>query len=112
MSSREKKLPENQADVSETDSPFGEPVVLPIDDCLDLHSFSPKEIASVVEEYLAECHAIGLSEVRIIHGKGIGVQRNIVHSILSKHAAVATYHDAPAEAGSWGATVVILKPQS
>src|SRR5688572_14616013 len=89
-----------------------EPVVLPIEDSLDLHAFQPKEIASVVEEYLEECRNAGFSEVRLIHGKGVGVQRNIVRSVLSKHPAVQSYHDAPAEAGSWGATVVILKRQN
>jgi DNA-nicking Smr family endonuclease len=112
MSSREKIQPENRAEDSENDSPFAESVVLPIDDYLDLHSFSPKEIASVVEEYLAECRRAGFSEVRLIHGKGVGVQRNIVRSVLSKHPAVLSYHDAPAECGGWGATIVRLKEQN
>jgi len=91
--------------------PFDDPVVLPIEDRLDLHPFQPKEIASVVEEYLEECRRTGFSEVRLIHGKGVGVQRSIVRSVLSKHPAVQSYHDAPPEAGGWGATVVILKRQ-
>lgn len=91
--------------------PFDDPVVIPIGDHLDLHPFQPKEIASVVEEYLEECRKAGFSEVRLIHGKGVGVQRNIVRSVLSKHPTVQSYHDAPAEAGGWGATVVILKQQ-
>lgn len=86
-----------------------EPIVLPIEDSLDLHAFQPKDIASVVEEYLDECRRAGFSEVRLIHGKGVGVQRNIVRSVLSKHPVVLSYNDAPAEAGSWGATVVVLK---
>jgi DNA-nicking Smr family endonuclease len=94
------------------DPPLDEPIVLPIEDSLDLHPFQPKEIASVVEEYLEECRRAGFSEVRLIHGKGVGVQRNIVRSVLGKHSAVQSYHDAPAEAGGWGATVVILKRQN
>lgn len=112
MTAGDNKPPEATAEGSDNESPFGEPVVLPIEDCLDLHAFSPKDISSVVEEYLVECARMGFSEVRLIHGKGIGVQRNIVRSILSKHAAVEAYHNAPGEAGSWGATIVILKKQS
>jgi DNA-nicking Smr family endonuclease len=87
-----------------------EPIILPIEDAIDLHAFQPKEIASVVEEYLRECARAGLAEVRLIHGKGIGVQRNIVRSVLARHPAVLSYCDAPAEAGGWGATLVTLKP--
>jgi dsDNA-specific endonuclease/ATPase MutS2 len=91
------------------ESPFGEPVVLPLEDSIDLHAFQPKEISSVVEEYLHQCQEAGFGEVRIIHGKGIGVQRSIVHSVLQRHPAVQSFQDAPAEAGGWGATVVTLK---
>ena len=91
--------------------PPPDPVVLPIEDTIDLHAFQPKEIASVVEEYLNECHKAGFSEVRLIHGKGVGVQRRIVRSVLSKHPEVLSFRDAPAEAGGWGATVVVLRPQ-
>jgi dsDNA-specific endonuclease/ATPase MutS2 len=91
------------------DSPFQDPVVLPIADSIDLHPFAPKDIPSVVEEYLAQCIEAGIFEVRIIHGRGAGVQRRIVQSILAKHPRVASFKDAPAEAGGWGATVVILK---
>ena len=98
--------------MNDDDLPFDDPVILPIEDSLDLHPFQPKEIASVVEEYLEECRRAGFSEVRLIHGKGVGVQRNIVRSVLGKHSAVQSYYDAPAEAGGWGATVVILKRQN
>ena len=111
MAAREKNLPENGAEDSENHSPFGEPVVLPIEDRLDLHAFSPRDIPSVVRDYLEECRRARFSEVRLIHGKGVGVQRNIVRAVLSKHPAVLSYHDAPAEAGGWGATVVILKEE-
>ena len=95
--------------MSEPEPPFDDPVILPIEDHLDLHPFQPKEIASVVEEYLAECKEAGFSEVRLIHGKGKGVQRNIIRALLEKHANVESFHDAPLEAGSWGATIVKLK---
>lgn len=97
---------------SETDSPFSEPVEIPPQDSLDLHPFQPKDIPSVVEEYLEQCKQAGLTEVRLIHGKGKGVQRNIVRSILSKHPVVSSFHDGPPEAGGWGATIVVLKDQS
>jgi dsDNA-specific endonuclease/ATPase MutS2 len=93
----------------EDDSPFQDPVVLPIEDSIDLHPFAPKDIPSVVEEYIAECVAAGIYEIRIIHGRGTGVQRKIVQSLLAKHPQVASFKDAPAEAGGWGATVAVLK---
>jgi DNA-nicking Smr family endonuclease len=91
------------------DSPPVDPIVLPISDSIDLHHFQPKEIASVVEEYLEQCRQAGLLEVRMIHGKGAGVQRNLIRSLLGKHSAVLSFQDAPAEAGGWGATLVVLK---
>lgn len=94
------------------ESPFREPVVLPIEDSIDLHAFAPKDIPSVVEEYLEQCMQAGLREVRIIHGRGTGVQRNIVRGILEKHPLVLSFRDAPMEAGGWGATVVELKKKS
>ena len=97
--------------MAEEDPPFDDPIVIPITDVLDLHPFQPKEIRSVVEEYLNECLANGLATVRLIHGKGGGVQRNIIRSLLAQHPAVLTYSDAPLEAGSWGATIVMLKQQ-
>lgn len=98
--------------MTDPEPPFTDPVVIPIEDHLDLHPFQPKDIPSVVEEYLEECRRAGFLEVRLIHGKGIGVQRNIVRSVLSRHPAVLSYHDAPAEAGGWGATLVVLKQQN
>ena len=94
--------------MTESEPPFSDPVVLPLEDSIDLHPFQPKDIPSVVEEYLQQCIDAGILEVRLIHGKGKGVQRNVVRSVLEKHPAVASFHDAPAEAGSWGATVVTL----
>jgi DNA-nicking Smr family endonuclease len=98
--------------MTDADSPFDPPIVLPIDDQLDLHPFQPKDIPSVVEEYLDQCKEAGFQEVRLIHGKGKGVQRNIIRALLEKHANVESFHDAPLEAGSWGATIVILKAQA
>jgi dsDNA-specific endonuclease/ATPase MutS2 len=95
--------------MKESEPPFSDPVVLPLEDSIDLHPFQPKDIPSVVEEYLQQCIDAGILEVRLIHGKGKGVQRNILRSLLEKHPAVASFHDAPAEAGGWGATVVVLK---
>ena len=95
--------------VDASDPPFDEPIVLPLQDSIDLHPFAPKDIPSVVAEYLEQCMQAGLSQVRIIHGRGVGVQRNIVRSLLEKHPLVDSFQDAPPQAGGWGATVVVLK---
>jgi DNA-nicking Smr family endonuclease len=87
-------------------------VRIPIEDWIDLHTFSPKEIPSLLQEYLLECQKKGFREVRIIHGKGKGVQRNIVHAFLKKSPLVESFQDAPLEAGSWGATIVHLKKET
>lgn len=91
------------------ESPFSEPVVLPIEDSIDLHAFSPKDVPSVIEEYLEQCSRAGINEVRIIHGRGKGIQRRIARSILEKHFLVLSFEDAPPESGGWGSTVVVLK---
>lgn len=109
MSQRKDERSKRSSDESETDAPFSEPVVLPIEDSIDLHSFSPKDIPSVVEEYLEQCRLAGIYEVRIIHGRGKGIQRRVVRSILEKHPWVASFKDAPQESGGWGSTVVVLK---
>ena len=83
---------------------------LPVEDVLDLHSVSPKDIGPVVEEYLAEARRLGFKALRIIHGRGIGVQRETVRRILASTAFVRDFRDAPAEAGGWGATVVTFEP--
>ena len=77
---------------------------LPIEDSIDLHTFQPREVAIVVEEYLYQAIAKGFREVRIIHGRGIGVQREIVQSLLAKHPKVSSFHDAPDR----GSTTVFL----
>jgi DNA-nicking Smr family endonuclease len=84
-------------------------IQISIEDWIDLHTFSPKEISYLLEDYLTECQKKGFVEVRIIHGKGKGVQRSIVHSFLKKSPLVESFRDAPLEAGSWGATIAILR---
>jgi dsDNA-specific endonuclease/ATPase MutS2 len=91
------------------DFPGLAPVELPITDVLDLHSFRPAEVADVVREYLDEAYGKGFRALRIIHGKGIGVQRRTVHTLLSRDGRVEAFGDAPLEAGSWGATWVKLR---
>ena len=86
-----------------------QPVRLPIEDSLDLHSFQPRDIRSVVDEYLIAAHARGFTEVRLIHGRGIGVQRASVQAFLATHPLVAGYADAPEERGGRGATLVRLR---
>ncbi len=85
-----------------------EPIELPIEDNIDLHSFQPREIPALVEEYLYQASLKGYREVRIIHGRGIGVQRSIVHSILEKHPQVIAFRDAP----DLGSTTVVLASKS
>ncbi len=85
------------------------PHPIPIEDALDLHTFAPRDVASVVTEYLEAAAARGFREVRLIHGRGIGTQRRIVRSVLARHPRVMDFADAPAERGGWGATVVRLK---
>ena len=86
-----------------------EPVVLPIEDALDLHAFAPRDVPSVVDEYLREAAARGFREVRLIHGKGKGVQRAVVQRLLAAHPLVSRFFDAPGERGGWGATVAVLR---
>ncbi len=86
-------------------------VKIPIEDWIDLHTFLPQEIPSLLEEYLLECQKKGIKEVRIIHGKGKGVQKSIVHSFLKKSPLVESFRLAPPEAGSWGATIAHLKKE-
>jgi dsDNA-specific endonuclease/ATPase MutS2 len=94
--------------VTDEDNPFPEPVEIEITDLLDLHSFRPQDIRAVVEAYLAEAHKKGFSVVRIIHGKGVGVQREIVRKVLSETDFVDSFKNAPEFSGSWGATIVQL----
>jgi dsDNA-specific endonuclease/ATPase MutS2 len=86
-----------------------EPVRIPITDVFDLHSVPPKEVKPVVEAYLEEAHRMGFTALRIIHGRGIGVEREIVRAVLARTPFVVSFSDAPAEAGGWGATIVTLR---
>ena len=98
--------PEDAAD----DEPFfQEPVEIPIEESIDLHLFRPPEISDVVEGYLEAAVEKGYREVRIIHGRGHGVQRNRVHRLLARSPFVERFAEAPAERGGWGATIAWLR---
>lgn len=90
------------------DNPFPEPVEIEITDVFDLHTIPPRDVKAVVEEYLWLVHEKGFNVVRIIHGKGIGVQREMVRSILARTPFVSDWTDAPPDAGGLGATIVNL----
>jgi DNA-nicking Smr family endonuclease len=89
--------------------PF-DPIEFPIDGTLDLHTFHPREVKELVPDYLAECRARGIGEVRIIHGKGTGALRRTVHALLARRPEVASFKLAMEDGGGWGATIVILHP--
>ena len=93
----------------EDDFDQDQPFTFPIEDVLDLHTVSPRDVKNVVEEYLIEARRHGLRALRIVHGKGIGLQRATVHKILAQTDFVESFSDAPLEAGGWGATVVTLR---
>ncbi|MFQ5792739.1 MAG: Smr/MutS family protein [Acidobacteriota bacterium] len=90
--------------------PFPDPVKLPVEDALDLHAFSPRDVPSVVESYLQAAREAGFREVRLIHGRGRGVQKETVRRVLSAHPLVESFGEAPPERGGWGATLVWLTP--
>jgi len=113
---------ETQRDSSSTDTetdnadvdpynPFPDPVTVPITDVIDLHTIAPRDVTRVVEEYLQQANELGFSDVRIIHGKGIGVQREMVRAILARTPFVVDWKDAPLEAGGLGATIVKLSKE-
>ena len=85
-----------------------DPLPIPITDTFDLHAVPPRDVQAVVEAYLEEAQRLGYRALRIIHGKGIGVQRETVRAVLARTPFVHSYSDAPPEAGGWGATVVTL----
>jgi DNA-nicking Smr family endonuclease len=87
----------------------GDPVRVPIEPEIDLHSFLPSEIKSVVEEYLEEAVSAGFAEVKIIHGRGIGFWRERIRELLANSPHVISYRDAPPGFGGWGATIVRLR---
>jgi DNA-nicking Smr family endonuclease len=86
-------------------------VELPTTDVLDLHGFAPRDMREIVVGYLDAAWESGFERVRIVHGRGVGVQREMVRSLLAGDARVAAYADAPGDAGGWGATVVTLRPR-
>ena len=86
-----------------------EPLHIEIGDVFDLHSVPPRDVKAIVEAYLEEAHAKGFTAIRIIHGRGIGVQREIVRGVLERTPFVVSFSDAPLEAGGWGATVATLR---
>ena len=90
-------------------SEHDDPIEIPIEDFIDLHPFQPKEIPDVAREYLTAARARGLRQVRLIHGRGIGVQRERIHSLLRSLDFVESFADADPSGGGWGATVVLLK---
>lgn len=110
---REERAEQDAREGEEVDpfEPFPEPVRLEIRDVIDLHAFAPRDVRRVVEEYLTEARAAGFRSVRIIHGKGVGVQRETVRKVLARTPFVTHFSDAPPEAGGWGATVARLSPQ-
>ena len=91
-----------------SDDDADEPVVIELGDELDLHTFQPRDCADVVEEYLRAAQEAGLRSVRIVHGKGTGTLRRIVHGVLERHPAVKSFQLAGERSGSWGATLVEL----
>lgn len=108
---------EDQIDDMDYDmSPYADPfecfaVDVPIEEHIDLHTYPPDETRKVLDAYLDAAVDKGFIEVRIIHGRGSGVQRRIVQSFLAKHSLVTRFQDAPAERGGWGATIVFLEKQ-
>lgn len=109
-SKQDRTPPEPEEDESiDPMNPFPDPVIIEFRDVIDLHSIPPKQVRAVVEDYLEQARSRGVRGVRIIHGKGIGTQREIVRSILARAPFVIDYRDAPLEAGGWGATVVTLE---
>lgn len=87
------------------------PVRLPLTGELDLHAFAPRDVPSVVEEYVRACREEGILALRLVHGRGKGVQRAVVDRVLGSHPDVECFGDAPPGSGGWGATLVTLKPR-
>ncbi len=93
-------------------NPFPEPVRIEIRDVFDLHTIAPRDVERVVEEYLLEARRLNFRSVRVIHGKGRGVQRRLVHRILARTHSVESWADAPPQSGGWGATVIHFKAEA
>lgn len=89
-----------------------DPVPIPITDVFDLHSVPPRDAEAILLEYLSEARRLGFRVIRIIHGRGIGFQREMVRRVLAGTPFVTAFADAPLEAGGWGATVADLAPET
>lgn len=85
-------------------------LALPIDGTLDLHTFLPREVGTLIPDYLGECRKLGILQVRIVHGKGQGILQRRVHAILGREPCVLSFRLADASGGGWGATLVQLRP--
>ena len=99
-------------DRTDADPGIPDEVTVPIEPVIDLHAFSPSDVRSVVESYLEAALEAGFQEVRLVHGRGIGVQREIVRALLARHPDVVSFGDAPPERGGWGATLARLRPRT
>ena len=97
--------------MGDREEPCADPVVVAIEEAIDLHAFAPREITSVVESYLEAASEAGFRAVRLVHGRGSGVQRDRVRRLLAAHPLVLAFRDAPLERGGWGATLVDLAPR-
>jgi len=86
-----------------------DPIRIPITDTFDLHTIAPRDAKAALDAYLEEAHKLGLTALRIVHGRGIGVQREMVRVVLGRTEFVESFGDAPGEAGGWGATIVTLR---
>jgi len=102
--------PEHDQSAGDPEPGVPETVPLPVTGELDLHTFRPRDVQDVVREYLLECRQRGIRRVRIVHGKGIGQLREIVHAELRRHPLVGSFQLASSGLGGWGATLVQLKP--
>jgi dsDNA-specific endonuclease/ATPase MutS2 len=88
-----------------------EPFRIEISDVFDLHSVPPRDAKAIIEAYLEEAHERGFTAIRIIHGRGVGVQREMVRAVLAGTPFVLSFSDAPLDAGGWGATIATLAPK-
>jgi DNA-nicking Smr family endonuclease len=102
-------MPRDPAPPPGEGGPFDDPVPLPIDGTLDLHTFDPAEVGELVPEWIGACREAGLRELRIVHGKGTGALRRSVEALLARDERVASFRTAGEDGGGWGATLVVLR---
>lgn len=93
-----------------SDADFSDPIRIPITGELDLHTFRPSEVKSLLEDYFRECRGRGIRSVRVVHGKGTGTLRETVHACLRQSSQVTGFRLGDETSGSWGSTIVALKP--